>query len=133
MPSIFPQVLFLRQLSPLILRLVLGAIVLARGYPKLFKDFAGTKKYFESAGLRPGNLWAIILGVIEFVGGVLLLIGLFTQLASILIVVDMLIVLWKIKCKKGFVGGYEFELALLAIAVALVFLGAGAYAIDYPF
>lgn len=133
MPALFPQVFYLSELAPLILRLVLGAVFIAHGYPKLFKDFYGTAAFFESVGLKPAKFWVLVVGSVEFFGGILLILGLFTQAVALLIVINMLGAIWKVKFKQGFVNGYEFDLALLAMAATLFFLGAGAYSIDFPF
>ncbi|MBI2024087.1 DoxX family protein [Candidatus Giovannonibacteria bacterium] len=133
MLSIFPDLFFLEQLSELVLRLVLGVIFIAHGYPKLFKDFAGTAQFFESYGIKPATFWVIVVGVVEFVGGILLIIGLFTQIAAILLAINMVVAIIKVKFRQGFVNGYEFDLALLAMTIALVFLKPGFFSIDLPF
>jgi uncharacterized membrane protein YphA (DoxX/SURF4 family) len=74
-----------------------------------------------------------VLGGTEFFGGILLVLGLFTQVAAALIAFTMLVAIWKVKRAQGFVGGYEFELALFVIAVSLMLTGPGAYALDLPF
>jgi putative oxidoreductase len=131
--SLFPQLLAFQLLAPFILRLVLAAVFIVHGYPKLFKDLAGTAGFLESLGFRPAKMWAIILGFVEFFGGILLLIGLFTQAVAALIAFVMFMAIWKVGRSRGFVGGYEFELALFAMAVSLIFTGPGAFAFDLPF
>jgi putative oxidoreductase len=135
MPSIFPQLFAFEQLAPFILRLVLGIIFVIHGYPKLFKAYSETVKFFESVGIKPAKFWVFVVGAVEFFGGIALIVGFFTQIAAILIAINMLVaILWvKIwKFKKGLVDGYEFDLILLAVAIALLFLGAGAFAVDLP-
>lgn len=135
MPSIFPQLFNYSELSPFILRIAVGVIFIAHGYPKLFKNFSGTAQFFESVGLKPSKYLAIIVGVSEFFGGIALILGFFTQIAALLIAFVMLVAMIyvkKIKFKKGLVDGYEFDLILFAAALALLFLGPGAFAIDLP-
>ena len=132
MPSIFPDLLAFKLFAPLILRLVLGVVFIAHGYPKLFKDFAGTVGWFDSVGVKPAKFWVLVVGIVEFFGGIALIIGFATQLAALLIAINMLGAISLVKRKMGLVNGYEFDLALLAMALALVFLGAGFYAIDLP-
>jgi putative oxidoreductase len=124
-----------RQIAPLVLRIVLGAVFIVHGYPKLFKTYTQTVQFFESIGIKPAKVWVFVVGAVEFFGGILLIIGLFTQAVAFLIAVNMVVAtFWfKIyKSKKKFADGYEFDLILLAIALALIFLGAGAFALDLP-
>jgi|SRR3989344_6941910 len=136
MLSVFPQLFAYEQLAPLILRLVLGIIFIAHGYPKLFKNFGATVDFFGSVGLKPAKFLVIIVAVSEFFGGIALVLGFLTQIAALLITMVMLVAMVyvkKIKFKKGLVDGYEFDLILFAAALALLFLGPGAFAIDLPF
>lgn len=147
--SIFPLLLDYALFAPLLLRLALAAVFMIHGYPKLFskKMPDGSRKggvaqlaaWFSSIGIKPGKFWAIVVGVVEFFGGILLIVGLFTQLVALLLVIDMLVAIWKVKYKMGFVGGpassaggWEFDFVLLIVALALLFLGPGAYSIDLP-
>lgn len=135
MPSLFPQLFDFQQIAPLILRVALGVIFIVHGYPKLFKNYSQTVSFFDSVGLKPGKFWAFVSGAVEFFGGIFLVVGLFTQLAALLISVNMAVALFWVKIHKShakFSGGYEFDLLLLAAAIALLFLGAGALALDLP-
>ena len=119
--------------APLILRVVLGLAFMAHGYPKLFTSFAGTTAFFESIGLRPAKFWVLWIGILEFVGGIFLILGLFVQPLAILFMIDMFFAILLVGRKKGFVGGWEFEATLFLIAFSLLIMGAGIFAIDYPF
>ncbi len=132
MPSLFPQLFAFEQLAPLILRVVLGVIFIVHGYPKLFGQFAGTVQFFESVGIKPAKFWVFVVGVVEFFGGILLVFGFLTQLVAALLAIRMLVTIWKLKFSQGLVGGYELDLALLAMALALLFLGPGAFSLDLP-
>ena len=57
------------SLAHFILRIVLGVVFVAHGYPKLFKNFSGTAGWFDSIGFRPGKFWALVAGGVEFFGG----------------------------------------------------------------
>ena len=70
------------------------------------------------------------MGGVEFFGGIALIVGFATQLAAALVAVNMLVAISKVKFKQGLVNGYEFDLVLLVIALALLVLGPGAYALD---
>ena len=121
--------------APLILRLGLGIPFIFHGYPKLFVNRAGVAGWFESIGIRPGKFWAVVVGVVEFFGGIALVLGLWVPLTALLITVNMLVAMVKVKWGKSkFVDasggmGWELDFAYLAMAVALVLLGAGRYAL----
>lgn len=132
MLNLFPNFLDYSIFAPFLLRLILGLVFVAHGYPKLFGGFSQTAGFFESIGIKPAKFWVFIVGVVEFFGGIALIVGFATQLAALLIAIDMLVAIFKVKFKMGFVNGYEFDLALLIIALSLVLTGAGAYAIDLP-
>lgn len=124
------------ELGPLVLRLALGAAFVLHGYPKLFTAMrVGFASWLDSIGIRPGKFWGLVVGVVEFFGGIALLLGAFTQLAALLIAVNMLVAM--AKAKWGQVryvemerAGWELDLIYLASALALLFLGGGAYSID---
>src|SRR3989344_7889231 len=108
MLSLFPQLLDFGMFGPVFLRIGLAVIFIAHGYPKLFKKegFLGTAQFFESINIKPGKFWVVLVGVVEFFGGILLLAGLFTQLVALLLVADMLVAILKVNFKKGLIGGY---------------------------
>jgi putative oxidoreductase len=120
----------LQPLALLVLRLVLGAVMIAHGYPKVFGGLQRHVHLVASLGL-PGSL-AYLSAVAEFVGGIFLIAGFLTRVAALAIVIDLGVAIWKVHWKNGLTGqgGYEFPLALAAIAFALVFFGAGPIAID---
>jgi putative oxidoreductase len=120
----------LQPLALLVLRLVLGAIMIGHGYGKVFGGISNLMHMVGSLGLR--SWLAFPLAATEFFGGILVILGLFTRIVSFAVVVDMSVAIWKVHFKNGFMGhgGYEFPLALAAIAFALIFLGAGPMAFD---
>jgi len=132
MLSLFPQLFDYWLLGPLVLRIALAAVCIAHGYPKLFGGLSGTARFFESINIKPGKFWALVVGIVEFFGGILLIVGFLVQPVALLLVVYMVVAIWKVKRKEGFVHGYEFELVLLVIAFSLLVLGPGAFSIDLP-
>jgi putative oxidoreductase len=120
----------LQPLALLVLRIVLGAVMIGHGYSKVFGGLPHFVQFIRSLGL-PGWL-AYVSAVTEFFGGVLVIAGLLTRCVSIAILIDLLVVIWKVHWKRGFTGpgGYEFPLALAAIAFALIFFGGGPIAFD---
>jgi putative oxidoreductase len=113
----------------LILRLVLGIIMVVHGYPKV-TGFGGTAEYFAGAGIPLPTLAALFAAVAEFGGGLLMIVGVATDLAGLLFAIDMLGAILFVHLEKGFSaakGGYEFNLALLAMALAVALAGPGKY------
>lgn len=69
----------------------------------------------------------------EFFGGIGIVLGLFTRFFSLAIVIEMSIVIWKIHFKNGLMGngGYEFPLAVAAIAFGLLCFGGGSWGFNF--
>ncbi len=125
------------DIALLILRVGLGLSLAAHGAQKLFGWFgghgiAGTGGYFDSIGFRPGKPNALIAGVGEVGGGLLLALGLLTPLGGAAVVGTMLVAA-SVHSKAGFfaqTGGYELPLFYSIGAVALTVSGPGRYSID---
>jgi putative oxidoreductase len=120
----------LQPLALLVLRLVLGAIMIGHGYPKIFGGLSHHVQMVRGLGL-PGWL-AYCSAVAEFFGGIAVVLGLLTRCAAIAILINLAIAIGKVHWKNGLLGngGYQFPLALAAIAFALIFFGAGPIALD---
>jgi len=133
MPSIFPALFAYQEIAPFLIRLILAAVFIKHGYPKLFGSYTTTVQFFNSQGIKPAKIWVIIVGIAEFFGGIFLLLGLFTQIAAGIIALVMLGAIAFVKRKYGFAGGYEFDLALLVLALSLLVLDPGIFSFDVPF
>jgi putative oxidoreductase len=126
------------SLAPMALRLAGGAIFVAHGAQKLFGAFGGyglegTGQFFDSIGLNPGYLMAVLAGAVEFFGGLALLLGWLVRPAAAALAVAMLVAVFAVHLSKGFFldkGGYEYALAMLALSVSLVFSGGGRASLD---
>jgi putative oxidoreductase len=122
----------------LILRVVIGITMAAHAAQKLFGWFggggiAGTAQFMEQLGFRPGRLHAVLAGLVEAGGGLLLAAGLVTPLAAAMIISVMLVATATVHSAHGFFiqnGGYEYNLTLAAGALALAFTGPGALSLD---
>jgi putative oxidoreductase len=124
---------FLNSLQPLgllILRLTLGVIFLTHGYPKLTRGAGALQGMFVQHGL-PAQL-VYVAGVLETFGGLLLVVGLFTRGAALLLAIEMGIAVVKVHSGRGIMAmhEYEFPFALAAASFALSTLGAGSASVD---
>ena len=120
----------LQPLALLVLRLVIGAIMIAHGYSKVFGGFSHVHDMVQHIGFPSWT--AYLLAATEFFGGILIIAGLFTRFVALAMLIDMSVAIWKIHWPKGLKGpgGYEFPLCLAAIAFSLIFFGAGPIALD---
>ena len=130
--SLFPELFTYQQVAPFILRLVLAMIFIGNGYSKIFKTFTQTSGFFASIGFKPGKFWAGVVGSVELASGVMFLTGFLTQLAAILVAIIIIVAIVRVKIKQGFLGGYDFDLLVLACALSLLLLGPGIFSIDLP-
>ena len=117
--------------ASLLLRLAVGILFVIHGYPKLTTQRKGTVEWLKSMGLPSG--FAAFAGVVEFFGGIALLLGILTQIIAALSALWMLSTTWLAvaKMKKKFVGGYELDIILLLASLALAALGGGRFSLDY--
>ena len=122
--------------GPVLLRLGGGVTFVVHGYPKLFGSQPGPKgfaRYLQSTGFAPPLFWAYVVGVVEFTGSIFLLAGLLTRVAALLLAIEFLLIIVRVKWSKGFLsqtGGWEWDWALLTMMAALVLTGPGRWALD---
>jgi len=121
-----------------LLRVVLGFIFIYHGYLKLFVkgSLPGTAFSFSQTGIPLPNISAVVVAFVEFTGGLLLLIGLFTKWTSLVLVFEMAVAFFKVHLKKGFLisnGGYEFVLLILAALVVILAYGPGRFSFGKRF
>ena len=122
---------YLPEWGTIPLRLALGLIFMAHGWAKLTGPL-GTPEGFnvDSLGWPYPVFWAWVVALVETFGGLLVIVGLFTRVAAFLIACVMVVAILKVKLALRFVGGFEFDFALLMIAFALVITGAGRLSVD---
>ena len=122
----------------LMLRATVGLTLAAHGAQKLFGWFGGyglerTAQAFESLGFQPGRRSALRAGLTELAGGLLLTAGLLSPLGAALVASVMLVAAITVHVKNGFFstsGGYELNLVLGLVGLAIAFTGPGAFSLD---
>ena len=112
-------------------RAALGASMVFHGLGKL-REGAPEQVggWFESIGLRPGKPLAVATGIAEMFAGVGTIIGLWTRPAALAVLVTQSFALGKVHADKGYDitnGGYEYNIALMCIAGALLIAGPGMF------
>ena len=133
--GIVAGMIFLRDISLLIARVILGVVLIAHGWQK-YNDWKieGTGKSFDGMGVPYPELSAQIATYFELIGGVLLIIGLLVRLVGPILFVQMLGAFWFAHRDGGvFVsdGGWELVAVIGAAGLALAGAGAGRISLDY--
>jgi putative oxidoreductase len=112
---------------------VIGFTFFMHGWQKLFQfGIPGVTNAFTQIGVPIPGVTAPLVAVLELVGGALLLVGLATRPAAILLALEMLVATLLVHLPAGFFlpNGVEFVLLLLAGVVTLALTGPGAFAVD---
>jgi putative oxidoreductase len=121
----------MQPLALLVLRLVLGSIMIAHGYSKVWGGFHHHMDMVGSLGIP--RWMAYLSAGTEFFGGIAIVLGLFTRFFSLAFLIEMSVAIWKVHFKHGLTGpgGYEFPLALASIAFALMCFDGGPWAATF--
>lgn len=122
--------------AALVLRITVGSIFLAQGWPKAFgapdvdRGRAGMTQLLAAKGLPLPLVLTWVVGIVEVVGGALVVVGLFTRIAlgplAVILVGAVVFVSWK----RGFAGGWDWPFSVLGACVALFLLGSGAWSLN---
>lgn len=132
--NLLPVPAVVRDIGLLLARVLLGAVLIMHGGQKLFSNgVEGTGAFFESMGVPAAQAAAAFAGTVELVGGILLVLGLVTQLVAVLVVVVMAGAYFYVHQAAGIYaadGGWEL-VAVIGLAVAVFGLvGPGRYSVD---
>lgn len=122
----------------LLVRLVFGLLMAAHGAQKIFGWFGGygltgTAGFFDTLGFRPGRVFATAAGASEFLGGVLVAVGLFGPIGPALMLSVMIVAAMSVHRPHGVFAtsnGIEVPLLYGAAATALALTGAGVFSMD---
>ncbi len=129
----FPELLMYSLLGPFLLRVVLAFIFVNLGILKFRGEKERWNSSFETLGLRPTSLFVPLYATLQIVGGILLIIGLWTQIAALAFVFFTGIEFY-IEWKDGKILKRDlvFYLLLFTTSLSLLLTGAGAFAVDIP-
>jgi putative oxidoreductase len=122
----------------LLLRVVFGLTVAAHGAQKLFGWFGGSRldgfaAVLEKMGIRPSLPFAVLAGLAEFGGGLLVALGFLNPIGPLAVIGAMAVAIVTVHLSKGFFntkGGYEFPLSILVTMLVLSITGPGPYSLD---
>jgi putative oxidoreductase len=125
-------------LGLLILRVSLGATMIAHGYNHIWRGgkIKGTAGWFESLGMKPGKLHAWLASLTELAAGAALIVGLLTPIAAGALIGTMLVAFVTNHRKAGFfvfrrpTEGWEYLMNLVAALFAVACLGPGKWSLD---
>ena len=125
------------NLALLVFRVAVGAVMLAHGLNHIYGGgkIAGTARWFESLGMRPGIVHAWLASLSEVAGGIALILGLLTPLGGAA-VIGVMLVAWITNHRgNGFFifrpgEGWEYVMTLTFCGLALAVLGPGEWSLD---
>lgn len=112
----------------LLVRVVLGVILIVHGLPKL-RDLKGTGSWMAKQGFRPGGFWAVVVGLVETVGGAMIVFGFLTQVVVVLVAIQFVVILLSVKRTAKF-ADKETDLLVFASAVLLITMAGGDLSLD---
>ncbi len=133
MLNAFPNLLNYALLAPLFLRLVLGLIFIDLGALKFKSEKQRWLTSFETLGIRPADLILAFYALLQILGGIMLVVGIWTQVAALAFVLFSGIELYvEWSAREILKRDITFYILVFVISLSLLLTGAGAYAIDLP-
>ncbi|MCI2429296.1 DoxX family protein [Candidatus Acetothermia bacterium] len=117
------------------LRLAVGIIFAAHGWQKFAGGLEGVAQFFGRVGIPLPEVSAFVVAFVELVGGIGLIVGLFTRYWAVLLSIIMIVAIFTVKLQAGLLGaggrsGYELDLALLSGCLALLLTGPGPLSLE---
>lgn len=127
----------LAGIAPLVARVIVGVIMAAHGLQKLLGGPANFGGLLGQLGVPAPTLMAFVVTFVELVGGILLILGLFSRLAALLLTVNLVVAIALVKWSVGLIApmdqpgaGMELDLALIAGFLVVLFAGPGPVSLD---
>lgn len=116
------------DLAPLLLRIGVGVIFIIAGWGKI-TGIEGVQGFFGNIGIPLPELMAWVVAIVEFVGGIMVLLGAYAKIPYLLLAFIMLVALFTTKLGGEF-SAARLDLMLLLANLALFFMGSGKYSVD---
>ena len=123
----------LSNLSYPLIRFAAGVMMIPHGYGKVFGGIDRTANFFSSIGIEPAIFFAWYVGIIEFVGGICVALGLLTRIFSIQLIGVLFVATFFVHFQNGFLwvkGGYEYPLMWMLIMIAITLRGGSTLSSD---
>lgn len=127
----------LLALALLALRIGLGVELVVHGWPKI-KNPGAMAGWLGQMGMKPGIFWSWIAALVEFLGGIALLIGFLTRFAAFFVTIQFLMLtfyLKPVKMKVPFTtpqaAGWEWDWLIMFMALSLLLAGSGVFGLDH--
>ncbi|WP_428235332.1 DoxX family protein [Gracilimonas sp.] len=119
-----------KDLAKLLLRIGVGVIFIIAGWSKL-SGIEGVQGFFGNIGIPLPGVMAWVVALVEFVGGIMVLVGYKVEIPGILLAFTMLVAILTVKMggDNGF-SGMRLELMLLLTSLALSMMGTGKYSLN---
>jgi putative oxidoreductase len=124
---------FLAPLAPTLMRVAMGAILIPHGFAKVFgNDAVHTARNFVHFGWAYPLAWAYFIGALEFFGGILMVLGLWTRAIALAYVIEMAVIAFAVLWPKwGWSQhGMEYVVFMGVVAISILWRGSGPYALD---
>lgn len=115
----------------LLLRIGVGVIFVLAGWGKL-TGIEGVQGFFGDIGIPAAALMAWVVALTEFVGGLMVLIGLYLRIPALLLAVVMVVAIFTVKLEQGF-DALRIDLSLMLMSLALCILGSGKISFEHLF
>ncbi|MEX0944696.1 MAG: DoxX family protein [Balneolaceae bacterium] len=116
------------ELALLLLRIGVGVIFIVSGWGKL-TGIEGVQGFFGNIGIPLPAIMAWVVAIVEFVGGIMVLLGAYARIPYLLLAIIMVVAVLTTKLDGGF-SGARLELMLFLTSIALYLIGSGEYSID---
>jgi putative oxidoreductase len=128
----------LAEFAPLVVRVIVGVIISAHGWQKLMGGPANFAGGLTHLGVPLPGLMAWVVTFVELVGGILLIVGLFSRLAALLLTIEFIVIILTVKIHVPLIAppnsaypGTELDLALLAGFLVVLLMGPGRISLDH--